>query len=176
MIIGYYFYLSNRKTDNTDKIAENTPLTLITEKDMENSYPGTPRALLGFYSEILKVIYSEKLKDDELRAVATKMQAIFDDELNAYNPFEEYVVNLKKEIKEYKAANRIVADYIIENNSYIDYISYEGNDYAKVDVTYFLHEGKSVIKTYEKFTMRKDDNGRWKILFWEVGKASDMDN
>ena len=45
----------------------------------------------------------------------------------------------------------------------------------KIDVMYFVHESKNIIKNYEKFTLRKDDGGRWKILYWEVGKASDME-
>jgi hypothetical protein len=27
----------------------------------------------------------------------------------------------------------------------------------------------------EKFTLRKDSDGKWKILFWEIGKVSDME-
>lgn len=175
VIIGFYFYLSNRKVDNTEKIHKNTPVTQITERDLELNYPGTPRSVVTFYSDVLKVIYSETLSEKEIRTIASKLQGIFDDELLAYNPFEMYVDSLKDEIKEYKTANRIVADYLVEENSYIDFFTYQKQDYAKVDVTYFQHEGKSVIKTYEKFTLRKDKNGRWKILYWEVGKASDME-
>lgn len=175
VIVGFYFYLSNRKVDNTEKIHKNTPVTQITERDLELNYPGTPRSVVTFYSDVLKVIYSESLSEKEIRAIASKLQGIFDDELLAYNPFEMYVDSLKDEIKEYKSANRIVADYLVEENSYIDFFTYQKKDYAKVDVTYFQHEGKSVIKTYEKFTLRKDENGRWKILYWEVGKASDME-
>jgi hypothetical protein len=39
----------------------------------------------------------------------------------------------------------------------------------------FVHEDKKVIKTMEKFTLRKDSEGKWKILFWEIGKVSDME-
>lgn len=175
VIVGFYFYLSNRKVDNTEKIHKNNSVTQITERDLELNYPGTPRSVVTFYSDVLKVIYSESLSEKEIRTIASKLQGIFDDELLAYNPFEMYVDSLKDEIKEYKSANRIVADYLVEENSYIDFFTHQNRDYAKVDVTYFQHEGKSVIKTYEKFTLRKDENGRWKILYWEVGKASDME-
>lgn len=175
IVVGCYFYISNKKVDNTDKIAKKTPVTEITERDLELNYPGTPRAVLTFYSDVLKVIYSEKMSNEEIRTVAKKLQEIFDDELIAYNPYETYVDQLALEIKTYKNANRTVADYLIEENSYIDYITHEKKDYAKVDVMYFQHEGKNVIKTYEKFTMRKDEFGRWKILCWEMGKASDME-
>ena len=175
VVVGFYFYLSHRKVDNTEKIHKDTPVTQITERDLELNYPGTPRSVVSFYSDILKVIYTESLSEKEVRTIASKLQGVFDDELIALNPFEKYVDSLKTEISDYKSANRIVADYLVEDNSYIEYISYKNHDYAKDDVTYFQHEGKNVIKTYEKFTLRKDENGRWKILFWELGKASDME-
>lgn len=35
LIVGYYFYLSNRKVDNNDSIAKKTPLTEITDRDLD---------------------------------------------------------------------------------------------------------------------------------------------
>lgn len=37
LIVGYYFYLSNRKVDNNDSIAKKTPLTEITDRDLEKT-------------------------------------------------------------------------------------------------------------------------------------------
>ena len=75
----------------------------------------------------------------------------------------------------YNSAKKKVADYVIEDNTNIDFIKDDGKEYARVDVAYFVHEGKKVIKTMEKFTLRKDSDGKWKILFWEIGKVSDME-
>ena len=102
-------------------------------------------------------------------------RGIFDDELLTLNPYDEYLKRLQDEIKDYKSAGRTIADYVIENNSNMEFLTYKGKDYAKIDVMYFVHESKNIIKNYEKFTLRKDDGGRWKILYWEVGKASDME-
>ena len=111
VIVGFYFYLSHRKVDNTEKIHKDTPVTQITERDLELNYPGTPRSVVSFYSDILKVIYTESLSEKEVRTIASKLQGVFDDELIALNPFEKYVDSLKTEISDYKSANRIVADY-----------------------------------------------------------------
>lgn len=175
LIVGYYFYLSNRKVDNNDSIAKKTPLTEITDRDLEKNYPGTPKSVVTYYSNILKVMYSGNLSDKDVENIAAQLRGIFDDELLTLNPYDEYLKRLQDEIKDYKSAGRTIADYVIENNSNMEFLTYKEKDYAKIDVMYFMHEGKNIIKNYEKFTLRKDDSGRWKILYWEVGKASDME-
>ena len=56
LIVGYYFYLSNRKVDNNDSIAKKTPLTEITDRDLDKNYPGTPKSVVTYYSNNLKVM------------------------------------------------------------------------------------------------------------------------
>ena len=58
---------------------------------------------------------------------------------------------------------------------FFEFLKDKGKEYAIIDVAYFVHEDKKVIKTMEKFTLRKDSEGKWKILFWEIGKVSDME-
>lgn len=176
LIVGYYLFLTNRKVDNNDNIAKNTPVTNITERDLTLNYPGSPRSVITFYSDILKVIYTERLSEEELKAISRKLLGLFDEELRMNNPDAQYLERLRNEISEYKSASRTVADYLVEDNSYIKYMTYQKRDCAKVDVVYFVHEGKKVIKTYEKFTLRKDESDKWKILYWEVGKEEDMNN
>mgnify|MGYP003447952129 CR=1 FL=1 len=69
----------------------------------------------------------------------------------------------------------LISDTHFYHKKIIDFIKDDGKEYARVDVAYFVHEGKKVIKTMEKFTLRKDSDGKWKILFWEIGKVSDME-
>ena len=57
----------------------------------------------------------------------------------------------------------------------LEFLKDKGKEYAIIDVAYFVHEDKKVIKTMEKFTLRKDSEGKWKILFWAIGKVSDME-
>ena len=134
-----------------------------------------PKSVVTYYSNILKVMYSGNLSDKDVENIAAQLRGIFDDELLTLNPYDEYLKRLQDEIKDYKSAGRTIADYVIENNSNMEFLTYKGKDYAKIDVMYFVHESKNIIKNYEKFTLRKDDGGRWKILYWEVGKASDME-
>lgn len=175
VIVGFYFYINNRKVDNTEKLTKSTPVTEITERDLDLNYPGTVRSVLTFYCDVLKVIYSESLNNDDVRKIASKLHGIFDDEFIALHPFDKYVDDLAKEIKEYKKVNRIVADYIVEENSYIEYFTNKKKEYAKVDVTFFQHVGKNVYKTYEWFLLRKDSDGKWKIVCWDEETAKDVE-
>lgn len=170
IVVGYYFYLNNRKVDNTEKLSQKTAVTAVTERNLELNYPGTPRAVLTFYCDILKVIYSESLSEKDIRTIANKLYDISDDEWKTHHPYEKFVTDLTNDIKEYKSENRIVADYLVEENSYIEYFSNSKQDYAKVEVTFFQHIGKKVYKTYEWFLLRKDSEGKWKMLYWEEEK------
>ena len=51
----------------------------------------------------------------------------------------------------------------------------EGKEYAKVNVKYYVREGKNVINTYEEYTLRKDEEGKWRILYWELSDAASME-
>ena len=177
LIVGYFFYLTNRKIDNNDKMADNSPLSQVLDKDLTLNYPGTPRGVLIYYSDILKVLYTLDGKKDEadVRRLGDKLLGIFDEELISYNPPEIYKASLVEEVKVYNSAKKKVADYVIEGNSNIEFLKDKGKEYAIIDVAYFVHEDKKVIKTMEKFTLRKDSEGKWKILFWEIGKVSDME-
>ena len=123
LIVGYYFYLSNRKVDNNDSIAKKTPLTEITDRDLDKNYPGTPKSVVTYYSNILKVMYSGNLSDKDVENIAAKLRGIFDDELLTLNPYDEYLKRLQDEIKDYKSAGRIIADYVIENNSNMEFLT-----------------------------------------------------
>lgn len=175
LAISYYIYLTHRDVDNNDKLSENTAVTALTNRDMEKNYPGTPKAVVEYYSDIITLYYKTSLTDDELTGLAQHARALFDDELLFYNEYEKYMSDLKDEIQSYKDADKYIADYEIENGYNIEYFTSNEVNYARVDVQYFVREGKSLINTYEKYTLRKDKDGNWKILYWEITDASEME-
>lgn len=42
-----------------------------------------------------------------------------------------------------------------------------------VDSAYYLKGEGNTSRTLETYTLRKDSNGRWKIVFWNLTKTSD---
>lgn len=175
LIIGVYYYCSRIEKDNNEKITTNNEITRITSKDLELNYPSTPKAVVTYYSEIISIIYKIDMNDEELEKVATQMRGLFDEELLLLNSHNAYIDNLKLELELYKKAERYISGYKIENGYNIEYITYKDEDYAKVDVLYYLREGKELKYIYEEYTLREDEDGKWKILFWELTDSSSME-
>ena len=167
LVVGYYIYLTHRNVDNNESIADNSSRYSVLDRDLERNYPGTPRSVVTYYSDILKVIYKEELTDDEFESTVEHLRGLFDNELLAYNDYETYYLSLKNEIESYQDSGMYVADYSVEDGYDIEYKTLEdGENYAYVDVSYYVRSGKTVTTIYELFTLRKDDDGNWRMLTW----------
>ena len=175
IIIGVYYYCSRVEKDNNEKITSNNEIVKITSKDLELNYPSTPKAVVTYYSDIISVIYKVEMNDEELEKVATQMRGLFDDELLLANTYNAYLDSLKVDIEIYKAADRYISGYKVENGYNIEYITYQNEDYAKIDVLYYVREGGDLKHVYEEYTLREDEGGKWKILFWELTDSSSME-
>ena len=175
IIIGVYYYCSRVEKDNNEKITSNNEIVKITSKDLELNYPSTPKAVVTYYSDIISVIYKVEMNDEELEKVATQMRGLFDDELLLANTYNAYLDSLKVDIEIYKAADRYISGYKVENGYNIEYITYQNEDYAKIDVLYYVREGGDLKHVYEEYTLREDEDGKWKILFWELTDSSSME-
>lgn len=175
LVIGVYYYCSRVERDNNEKLTNNSEISKITSKDLELNYPSTPKAVVTYYSDIISVIYKIDMSDEELKLVANQMRGLFDEELLLVNAYDAYITNLKQDIKSYKSAERYISAYTVENGYNIEYITYQDEDYAKVDVQYYVLEKGNLKYIYEEYTLREDEDGNWKILFWELTDASSME-
>lgn len=172
LAVAYYFYLSNRDVNRSGKEKETSVATSLSNRDLDKNYPGTPRGVVDFYSQLTKVWYKESLTEDELGNLAQKARALFDQELLDKNPNDQYVLNLKADIKAFQDKDKYISDYTVEDASNIDYVTFQKQSYAKVDTVYYVRENGQVTNTYQQYTLRKDKDGKWKILFWTVSDAS----
>ena len=175
LVVGLYYFCSRREKDNNDKISANDPYSVIVSRDLELNYPSTPKAVVSFYSDILQQIYLEELKDDQVEALAKQARGLFDLELLALNQYDAYMANLEIEREVYSKAGRYISGYEVENGYNIEYITYQNEDYAKIDVLYYVREGGDLKHVYEEYTLREDEDGKWKILFWELTDSSSME-
>lgn len=175
-VVGVYIYLTHRNVDNTEKTKEETEVTLITGRDMTKNYPGHPKSVIEFYGDTLKVLYQKELTEQELTSVVEHQRAVLSPELleKNGNDFNTYLENLKKEIKSFKDSDRAIVEYSIESGYNFKYMTYKKENYVKIDVCLLVREGKKLIRKYEKFTLRQED-GNWKILYWEVSSADEME-
>lgn len=176
LALGYYAYLSNKdKPTPAETTSEVSDVGRVVARNLDTDYPNTPRKVLDFYSQITKCFYEEGLTEENLQKLCDQSIKLFDDELLAVNPKETFLEHTKAEIEEYNAIERVITDYVLEDSGDVDYYTKDGREYATISVKYFLYDKSGFSRTYEDFLMRKDENGRWKILGWEMTSASEQD-
>lgn len=175
LIVGYYYYLTNRDKKDVENSTKVTKVDEVILEDLEKDYPPTPREVIKFYDKILKCFYNEEYSDKELEKMADQARLLMDDELLDQNPKDQYLIMLEADIKDYKDNERTISDTTVSDSSDIEYKTVDGKECAYAVSSYFVKEGKSYSRTYQKYVLRKDDDGKWKILGYKMveGESSD---
>lgn len=168
--VAYYYYLSNKapSMDATQKSVENQELANLVSKDIENNYPNTPREVVKLYMRIAKQYYGSDVSEQQLEKLAKQARCLFDDELKSKQTEEEFINALKTDVSDYKNANRYISDFKIDSASNINYQTLKDKKYASIDTIFYLREGENLMYSYTRFTLRQDNTGKWKILYWEL--------
>ncbi len=174
VIVAIYFKLSTSTSPIMKSNSNKTESEALLEKDIENNYPSSPREVIKLYTRIMKNFYNEDLKDEEVNQLATQMRLLYDDELLKNNPLEDYLLELKVEITEYKDASRNIMNEVIEDSDKVKYWTKEDKEYASLTAGYTIKEKDKYTKLFEDFILRKDSQGNWKILGWKLSDKTDL--
>lgn len=175
IIIVYYIHVGNiSNQDPTDKLPKDSELYKLITRDLDGQYyPEFPRGVVDFYAQITKAYYYYDLTEAQIEALGTQAKKLFDEELVKENPDDKFFDLLKKDIEYYRTNKVKITDYSVEKSSDIDVYTFDGREYASVRALYYVseNEGTSRKFIYQDYTLRKDSDGRWKILFWESADA-----
>ncbi|MCR4673981.1 MAG: hypothetical protein K5675_03140 [Lachnospiraceae bacterium] len=173
LILGYYYYLSHRNTTTEDNEAttETTELQKVLEKDFSTEYPETPRSVVKWYNRIISLYYEETTKDEQVDSLCDQAMMLMDADLLQYNPRDTYIASVKADIQDYKNREKKIVTIEVCSTSDVEYKDRDDGDYAYVLVYYFIKEGSNFQKTYQKFALRKDDGGKWKIIAMQLTDA-----
>ncbi len=167
LVVGYYYYLSHRDTKTVADTTELTAITKITTKNLDTSYPKTPREVIKLYNDILKCYYNEDCTDAEIEALGAQARKLLDEELLENNPEDQYYASLKADILVYKADKRTISRTDVCDSDEITYKTVKGSECAYVTASYFMKEGNKFVKSYQQYALRKDASGNWKIVAYE---------
>ncbi len=169
-----YTYSLNKGTlTPTEKNSEDEAGKLAS-RNLETDYPNTPRKVIEYYSQIMKCFYGEELSEEILKKLVQQTRLLYDEELLAQNPEEDALKQTKDYIEEFRENNNKITEYIIEDSKDIEYYTKDDASYAIVTTAYFTRDKSGASKTYEDYLLRKDKDGNWKILGWELTeKASE---
>lgn len=166
LIAGYYYYLSNRDTQPEEDVTITEAQDLLL-RDLNRNYPPSPKEVVKYYFDITKCLYNEKLSEEDVEALALKLEEIFDEELAANQVQEEYFQNLKNEITAFQNGNMIL-NYSTSTSTDVDYFDQDGYEFARLYGTFYLQVNKTMHSLDEVFLLRKDVDGHWKIYGWET--------
>lgn len=168
LVGGYYFYLSNYRPSNED-VTIVTAVQDVLLKNLENDYPPTPREVLKYYSDITKCLYNENYSEQQLEQMADKLLALFDEELAANNPRDQYLISLKNEVAEFAQNGYTIASYTTSKSTDVEEFTEGGRRCAKLYCTYSVKSGVDIKSSKQVFILRKETGtGRWKILGFEL--------
>ncbi len=176
LVLGYYFYLSNRdvpETETTDaEIMTMTQRALA--RNLETNYPPSPREVVKYFSEITQCFYNEEHSEEELKALGLQMRGIYDDELIANQTEEEYLDLLQKDIDEYKANDRTISAYSPSSSVDVENFSQDGYEWTRLYCVYDIKQDSLLYQTTLCFILRKDENDHYKIYGWKRADGQDQ--
>ena len=167
-IIGGFFLVRSIGLKNLEIKKSKTEVEKLMELNLDDNYPGNAREVLKIYNRILKFCYNEELTDEQIKKLAEQNQKLFDEQLLEKNPLDQYVEKLKKDIKDYKDKKTTIANIAIQDLAEAEREERGGYKFCNLLVSYIVKDTKGLKTTNEKYYLREDDKGRWKILFWEL--------
>ena len=168
-VVGLFFYVANRSNVIAEgKQQQMTAVQQILSRNLDTNYPPTPKEVLKFYSEITQCFYGEEYTDEELAKLALLSRRLFDDELVANQTDEQYLSALKMDIASWKNDKKVISSYSVSSSTDVQEYSYGGREWAQLYCIYSIRMGTNVAPIQERFLMRKDEVGHWKILGWEL--------
>ena len=168
--LGYYYYLANKDTgkDATDIAADTSEVSVLISKDIMANYPESPKDVVNLYARIRKAYYDTSLTNEQIEALGKQARLMFDDELKNTQTDADFYEKLKEDIGNYNSTKTRISSYVIQSAAKTKYSTFKDRQYASIALVYYLRQGDKLIDSPTKFTLRKDDDGHWKILFWEL--------
>ena len=169
IVVGYAINLNRKNTPTGEEVVESTAVQKVLQKDLEKSYPPTPKEVVKYYAEITKCFYNEEYTEDELEQMALKIQEIYDAELVANKSQEEYMNDLRTEIASMKESNYTITGYVLSARVDVAEFMKDGYSCARLYCTFSIKQGTNGTKrSMEQFVLRKDEDNHWKILGWDL--------
>lgn len=164
LILGYFYYLSNK--DHAAKDEADVPTSpaqelLLLRFDLD--YPPTPKEVVKNYLEFTKVLHNENLTDEEIDALAIKIQELYDEELVVSKSEEDYLKDLKSELITFRDNDYSIVNMYTSSSTDVEKFNLDGYECAALYGTYNIRTSNGTKVLREIFILRKDKEGHWKI-------------
>lgn len=171
LVLGYYYYLSNKKTDDSEvQAVKATAVQEALMRNLDNNYPPSPREVLKYYGQITQCFYNETYTDEEFKELALQIQRMYDDELATNKTEAQYLNDLKWDVDDMRSREIVISSYAPASSTDVEYFSQDGFDWAKIRCSFTMRKGTSLASSNEVFLLRKDADGHWKIYGWKLAE------
>lgn len=172
----YYTYLYDNAKDKRE-ISSDDEINRLLNYNFDENYPKTVRETVKLYNNYLKYAYNGSFSEDELVKANQNMRQLFDEELLEYNPEEVQLDGLKSEIQHYEEEKQKFVSFSVAEGSQVETNKVKDVEYAKIKVTLVIQVKTTPSSVNEEYILRKDAEGRWKIMGWQpvAGATSDVE-
>ncbi len=169
-LVAFYFLANRERPEGLETLS---PTESVIQKDLSINYPQTPKAVVRYYAELSQCMYDPTNSDQEVEEIARQSRLLFDEELKAVQTDYEYLSSLKGTIASFIRDSRKIVSFTISPSSEVVYDTTEIGEMASLYCTYTMQKGSVSYTDAEHFLLRKDGEGRWKILGWQ---SASLDN
>lgn len=169
LLIGFYYYISHKtsteKSKETEKVTQTQQVLL---RNLETNYPPSPKEVVKYYCDITQCFYNEIHTEEELKELALQIQLLYDEELIANQTEESYIEKLSSDIASMQSQGLVISSYSTSASTDVEYFTEDGFDWARMYCSFAIRKGTELINTNERFLLRKDEEGHWKIYGWAL--------
>lgn len=173
LLVGAFVLVMRRTPRSAEDTTEVSELDTLLNIDVSGSYPSTPREVMKLYNRYIVCLYgtgSDEITDEQMQILGGKLREMYDPELLEENPQEMNLESLAQEINTYRGGGRMIIQANVCSSNEVEYVKAKGGSGAFVEVSYFMKDPESpeqFTRTYQKYLLRKDADGNWKILGFE---------
>ncbi len=169
-MLAYYMINVKIEKSKPEDYVQMTKVQEVLSRNLESNYPQTPKEVMKYYSELTKCFYDETYTDEEFQALAMKAMEMYDYELAGNKTEEQYLTDLKSEIRIFKEKNYAISSYSTSSSTDVYYFEEDGYQFARLYCTYNVRMGTVIQPVEEIFLLRMDLEGHWKIYGWDLAK------
>ncbi len=171
LLLAYYFHMSNRMEQTDDEYVA-TAVQNVLLKNLDTNYPPTPKEVVKYYSEVSKCLHNEEYTDEQLEQMADKLLALFDAELLAINPRDEYIVDLKADVITFRDEGYKITTFTPSASTDVEFYEVDGDEMAQLYCDYTIKAKAEYRTSQHLFVLRKESGtGHWKIVGFKVPEA-----
>ncbi len=170
VLLAYYLLTVRIENSKPEDYVQMTKVQEVLSRNLESNYPQTPKEVIKYYSELTKCFYNESYTEEEFKDLAMKAMELYDYELAGNKTEEQYLIDLKAEIVDFKNKDYSISSYSTSASTDVYDFVENGYQFARLYCTYNVRMGTVIQPIEEIFLLRMDLEGHWKIYGWDLAK------